>query len=87
MDRKLWFTCVVVVTCSVALAFDVTVQQFKESPGLDYDHVGGARLYSTEWKFVTYINLEVVDNNFETVKKLCADVRGILKKARTQILG
>jgi hypothetical protein len=56
------------VTCSIALALDVTVQQFKESPGLYYDHVGEARLYSTEWKVVTYINLEVVDDNFETVK-------------------
>ena len=61
------------VTCSIALALDVTVKQFKESPGLYYDHVGEARLYSAEWKVVTYINLEVVDN-FGT-EKLCADVR------------
>ena len=77
MDRKLWFACVVGVTCSVVLALDVTVQQFKESPGLHYDHVREARLYSTEWKVVTYINLEVVDDNFET-EKLSADVCGIL---------
>jgi len=63
MDRKLCFACVVGVTC-----LDVTVQQFKESPGLYYDHVGEARLYSTEWKVVTYINFEVVDDNCETVK-------------------
>jgi hypothetical protein len=56
------------VTCSIALALDVTVQQFKESPGLYYDHGGEARLYSTEWKVVTYINLEIVDDNFETAK-------------------
>jgi len=56
------------VTCSIALALDVTVQQFKESPGLYYDHVGQARLYSTEWKIVTYIHLKVVDDKFETVK-------------------
>ena len=68
MDHKLWFACVVVVTCSIALALDITVQQFKESPGLYYDHAGEARLYSTEWKVVTYINGEVVDNSFETVK-------------------
>ena len=66
MDRKLWFACVVVVTCSIALVSDVTGQQFKESPGLYYGHDGETRLYSTEWKVVTYINLEVVDNNFET---------------------
>jgi hypothetical protein len=68
MDRKLCFACVVGVTYSIALAFDVTVQQFIESSGLYYDHVGEARLYSTEWKVVTYINLEVVEDNFETVK-------------------
>ena len=57
IERKLWFACVVVVTCSIALVSDVTVIQFKESPGLYYDHVGEARLYSTEWKVATYINL------------------------------
>ena len=56
------------VTCSIALALDVTVQQFKESQGLFYDHVVETRLYSTEWNVVTYINLQVVDDNFETVK-------------------
>ena len=56
MDRKLWFACVLFVTCQIAIALDVTVQQFKESPGLYYDYIGEARLYSTEWKFVTYIN-------------------------------
>jgi hypothetical protein len=77
MDSKLWFDCVVDVICSIALVVDVTEQQFKESPGLYYDHVGEARLYSSEWNVVTYINLEVVDDNFET-EKLSADVCGIL---------
>ena len=85
MDRKLWFACVVGVTCSIALALDVTMKQFKESPGLYYDRVGTARLYSTEW-LVTYINRKVVDNHFEN-EKLCADVCGILQKTRKQILG
>jgi hypothetical protein len=44
------------------------VQQFKESPGLYYDHIGEAQLYNTEWKVVTYINLETVDDNFRTVR-------------------
>jgi hypothetical protein len=55
------------VTCPIAIALDVTVQQFKESPGLYYECIGQARLYSTEWKVVTYINLETVDENFRTV--------------------
>ena len=68
MDRKLWFASLVSVIYSIALALDVTVQQFKESPGLYYDHVGEAKMYNTEWKIVTYTNLEIVDDNFETVK-------------------
>jgi hypothetical protein len=56
------------VTCSIAVTLDVSVQQFKESPGLYYDHIGEARLYSTEWKVVTYINLETADKNFRTVR-------------------
>jgi len=53
MDRKLWFACLVSVIYFIALALDVTVQQFKESPGLYYDNVGETKLYSTEWKVVT----------------------------------
>jgi len=53
MDRKLWFACVLLVNCSVAIALDVTVQQFKESPELYYDCTEEAHLYSTEWKTVT----------------------------------
>ena len=56
------------MTCSIALALDATLQQFEEFSGLYYDHVGEARQYRTEWKFVTYLNLEVVDDNSETVK-------------------
>jgi len=47
MDRKLWLACVLFVTCSIAIALDVTVQQFKESPGPYYDYIGEACLYNT----------------------------------------
>jgi len=56
------------VTCSEVIALDVTVQQFKESPGLYNDFIGEVQLYNTEWKIVTYINLETVDNNFKTIE-------------------
>jgi hypothetical protein len=56
------------VTCPIIITLDVTVQEFKESPGLYYNHVGDARLYSTEWKVITYRNLESVDENSELVK-------------------
>ena len=68
MYRKLWYACVLFVTCAIAIALDVTVQQFKELPGLYCDYIGEARLYSTEWKVVIYINLETVDDNFRTVR-------------------
>ena len=68
MDRKLWFACVLFVTCQIAIALDVTVQQFKELPGLYYEYIGEARMYSTEWKVVTYINMQTVDENFRTVR-------------------
>lgn len=50
-------------------ALDVTLQKFKESPGLYYDHIGEAQLYNTEWKIVTYINLQEADRNLKTVRK------------------
>jgi len=69
MDRKLWFAYVfLLVTSSIAIALDVNVQQLKESPGLYYDYIADAHLYSTEWKLVTHINLELVDDNFKTVR-------------------
>ena len=68
MDHKLWFACTLLTTCSVSIALDVTVQRFKESPGLCYDYTADAHLYSTEWKVVTYINLEIIDDNFEAVR-------------------
>jgi hypothetical protein len=73
---------VLFVTCSIAVALDVTVQQFKESPALYYDHMGEARSYSTEWKVVTYINLETADENFRTVRNY-AHTSADLQKART----
>jgi hypothetical protein len=51
-----------------ASAIDATLQRFKESPGLYYDHVE-AQLYNTEWNIVTYINLEEADYSLETGKK------------------
>ena len=73
MFRNLWFTSLMLVTCPIILTLDVTVQQFKESPGLYYDHLGEVQLYHTEWKVISYINLETDDGNFELVKN-CAQM-------------
>ena len=50
-------------------ALDVTLQKFKESPGLYYDYIGEAQLYNTEWRLLTYINLQEADQNLESIKK------------------
>jgi hypothetical protein len=47
---------------------DVTIQTFKQSPGLYYGHLGEAQLYNTEWKIETYINLRNAEENFRVVK-------------------
>jgi hypothetical protein len=46
-------------------ALDATPQRFKESPGLCYDYIGEAQLYSTDWRLLTYIDLQ----NLETTGK------------------
>jgi hypothetical protein len=74
MDFKLWFACTILVACSEVLALDVTVQQFKESPGLYYDFIGEVQLYNTERKIVTYVNLES-GRKFQDCEELRADVR------------
>ena len=68
MGVKPWVAALVSLIYSLTLALDVTVQQFKESPGLYYDHVGQVKLYSTGWKLFTYIDSEIADRNFENVK-------------------
>ena len=77
MGFKPWVATLVSLIYSLTLALDVTVQQFKESPGLYYDHMGQVKLYSTDWTLITYIDIETADRNFET-ENLCADVRRIL---------
>ena len=65
MDFNPWVAALVSLIYSISIALDVTVQQFKESPGLYYDHVGQVKLYITEWKFVTYIDLEIADGTLK----------------------
>ena len=68
MEHKYWFFYTFLLVCAGTIALDVTIQTFKESPGLYYDHLGEAQLYNTEWKLVTYINLRDAEENFRVVK-------------------
>ena len=66
---RLWTAFALVALLTLTTVLDVTIQKFKESPGLYYDHTGEAQLYSTEWKLLTYIDLQEADRNLETVVK------------------
>jgi hypothetical protein len=71
---RLWTVSVFVSLLMQTYALDATLQRFKESPGLHYDHVGEAQLYNTEWRIVTYINLHEADRNLKIVyAQLSAD--------------
>jgi hypothetical protein len=50
-------------------SLDFRIEPIPESPGLYYEHVGEARLSSSEWKILSYINLTQVDTNFDVVKR------------------
>jgi len=54
-------------------ALDATLQKFKESPGLYYDYIGEAQVYNTEWRLLTYIDLQEANQNLESTKK-CAQL-------------
>jgi hypothetical protein len=50
-------------------ALDATLQHYEKSPGMYYDHLGEAQLYNTEWKLLTYVDLQEADRNLGTVVK------------------
>ena len=58
---RLWTIVTLLTLLTPASALDATLQRFKESPGLYYDHIGEAQLYNTEWKLLTYIDLQEAD--------------------------
>jgi hypothetical protein len=43
-------------------------------------------LYSTEWKVVTYVNLDTVDENFRTVRNRCPPTFAISTSAHFGLL-
>jgi len=57
------FTLIGLLTATATL--DATLQKFEKSPGLYYDHVGETQLYNTEWKLLTYVDLQEADRNLD----------------------
>jgi hypothetical protein len=66
---RLYTVCIVLIYLRQAFTLDATLEIYNESPGLYYEQLGEARLYSTEWKIVTYVNLDDADRNLDTVKR------------------
>jgi hypothetical protein len=64
MEHKYWFHTFLLV-CAGTAVLDVTIQTFKETPGLYYDHLGEAQLYKTDCKI---INLREAEESFRVVK-------------------
>jgi hypothetical protein len=69
MLARLWIFGGLLLWLTQAASLDVTVEKYSESPGLYYDDTGSAQLYSTEWRVVTYVNLEEANQNLETIRK------------------
>jgi hypothetical protein len=58
--------------CVIIIAdqdIDFQIEPVQSSPGLYYQSVGTTRLYSTEWKVVTYLSLEGASKNVDAVRK------------------
>jgi hypothetical protein len=74
-------TIFVLITLLTAIAaLDATLQRFEKSPGLYYDNVGEAQLYNTEWKLLTYVDLQEADRNLEVVVKYAKLSKEFCKK-------
>jgi hypothetical protein len=64
-----WTVFFLLALLTATAALDATLKKFKESPGLYYDYIGETQLYTTEWRLLTYIDLQEADQNLETTKK------------------
>ena len=67
----MWVLILGIIVSGVAegVALDVRIEPVQSSPGLYYQHEADARLYNSEWKIVTYLNLKQASDNVDTVSK------------------
>jgi hypothetical protein len=59
---------------------DVRVEPIPSSPGLYYQHQREARLYNSEWRVVTYLDLEQASKNLDAVGTYIDLTIGFCKK-------
>ncbi|XP_068081928.1 uncharacterized protein [Anabrus simplex] len=50
-------------------AIDFQLQPYESTPGVYFDKLGEVQLYNTEWKVVTYVNLEALNDAYNVGKK------------------
>jgi hypothetical protein len=62
------------------MAPDVRVEPIHNSPGLYYQHECEARLYNSEWRVVTYLNLQQASDNIDVVERYIEETTGFCKK-------
>lgn len=67
--HSIWTVVMLLTSLYHAVALDATLERYNESPGLYYQRLGDAQLYNTEWKIVTYVNLDEADRNLDIVKR------------------
>jgi hypothetical protein len=51
------------------IVLDLRIEPVQSSPGLYYQHEAEARLYNSEWKIVTYLNLKQASDNVYFVSR------------------
>jgi hypothetical protein len=59
---------------------DIRNEPIENSPGLYFQHEAGARLYNSEWKIVTYLNLQQASDNVDVIDKYTDATIGFCKK-------
>ncbi|XP_049807185.1 uncharacterized protein LOC126249565 [Schistocerca nitens] len=65
---------IIVITTYIVVASGYETNDFKvtsipSSSGLYYDHVGQIEIYSTTWRIVTYVNLDVITERFQKAER------------------
>ena len=71
MERKFPYILgyMLMIGLGMSKGLDFKVTNMEDTPGLYYEHMGEAQLYNSEWKLVTYINLEEIENKFASINK------------------
>jgi hypothetical protein len=61
-------------------SLDIRNEPVENSPGLYYQHEAQARLYNSEWKIVTYLDLQQASDNVDVVGKYIEATVNFYKK-------